>query len=75
MPQKFLTAAFIVVILTMFGAARVSAQNPFIIDGVVPANGSPSGPVQTPDPFGSAKELGPVNGNATKVGEIGRAHV
>ena len=49
---------------------RVFAQNPFVIDGVVPANGTVSGPDETPDPFGNVRELGPVNSNATKVGVI-----
>lgn len=38
--------------------------------GSVPANGTVSGPLQTPDPFGNLKELGPVNGTNTKVGVI-----
>ena len=50
-------------------ASDAAAQNPFIIDGNVPANGT-SGPLQTPDPFASSKELGPVNSSATKVGVI-----
>jgi len=70
MPQRVFRSALIAVILTTAGATHVSAQNPFIIDGVVPANGSPSGPAQTPDPFGNVKELGPVNGTNTKVGVI-----
>jgi prealbumin domain-containing protein len=68
--QKFLSSAVIAMLMIAAGATRASAQNPFIIDGVVPANGSFSGPTQTADPFGNVKELGPLNGNATKVGVI-----
>jgi hypothetical protein len=46
------------------------AQNPYVIDGVVPANGTVTGPNETNDPFGSVRELGPVNSNDTKVGVI-----
>ena len=46
------------------------AQNPYVIDGVVPANGTVTGPAETNDPFGSVRELGPVNSSATKVGVI-----
>lgn len=49
---------------------RAFAQNPYVIDGVVPANGTVSGPDETTDPFGSVRELGPVNSSATKVGVI-----
>ena len=73
--QKFMSIAVITLLVTAAGATRASAQNPYVIDGVVPANGTPAGPVQTPDPFGGAKELGPVNGNETKVGVIHAAVV
>jgi hypothetical protein len=46
------------------------AQNPYVIDGVVPANGTVTGPNETNDPFGNVRELGPVNSNDTKVGFI-----
>lgn len=49
---------------------RAFAQNPFVIDGVVPANGTVSGPDETNDPFGNDRELGPVNSSETKVGVI-----
>ena len=63
--------------LAMLGrfASIAAAQNPFMIDGNVPANGTISGPVQTPDPFGSVRELGPVNSSNTKVGVIHSAVV
>jgi len=66
-----------IVAIAMFGrfASIAAAQNPFMIDGNVPANGTISGPVQTPDPFGSVRELGPVNSSATKVGVIHSAVV
>ena len=48
------------------------AQNPFVIDGVVPANGSTPDPPERTDPFGSVAELGPDNSNTTKVGVINR---
>ena len=56
-------------------ASDASAQNPFMIDGNVPANGTISGPAQTPDPSGSVRELGPVNSSNTKVGVIHSAVV
>jgi hypothetical protein len=60
------------VAIAMLGrfASSAAAQNPFVIDGSVPANGTISGPLQTADPFGSVRELGPVNSSATKVGVI-----
>jgi hypothetical protein len=70
MPHKFLPSAIIAVVLSIVVTPRADAQNPFVIDGVVPANGTPGGPAQTPDPFGNTKELGPVNGTNTKVGVI-----
>ena len=51
-------------------ATSGAAQSPFIIDGVVPANGTPAGPTQPADPYSAVKELGPVNSNETKVGVI-----
>ena len=57
--------------LMMIGgfATRASAQNPFNINGVVPD----AGVVTTQDPQGNVKELGPVNGTATKIGVINTA--
>jgi hypothetical protein len=59
-------------VVAMIGrlASNAAAQNPFMIDGSVPANGTVSGPVLTSDPFGSVRELGAVNGTDTKVGVI-----
>jgi hypothetical protein len=69
MPRKL-----VIVILTIAVLGRTvsnaAAQNPFVIDGNVPANGTFSGPLQTADPFGSVRELGAVNGSNTKVGVI-----
>src|SRR5574341_1390534 len=50
--------------------STASAQNPYQIDGNVPANGTVSGPAETADPFGSVRELGAVNSSDTKVGVI-----
>lgn len=57
--------------LAMIGgfATRAAAQNPFVMDGTVPD----AGVATTEDPQGNAKELGPVNGNATKIGVINTA--
>ena len=62
--------AALAVALALMVTSGASAQNPFIIDGFVPANGTPTGPAQTSDPFGNVRELGPVNGSPTKVGVI-----
>ncbi len=62
--------AFVVALgFVVAGAGSASAQNPFIINGVVPDAGVPT----LPDPEGSAKELGPLNGNPTKIGVINTA--
>lgn len=45
------------------------AGNPFLIDGTVPDAGLPA-EAHYDDPDGSSAELGPVNGNATKLGVI-----
>jgi hypothetical protein len=66
--RTFATSFMVTLILIV--ATTASAQNPYIIDGVVPANGMPTPPTQTPDPFGNVRELGPVNGSATKLGVI-----
>lgn len=49
--------------------ASAAAQNPFTIDGNVPDAGA----IQTLDPHGNVKELGPINGTATKIGVINSA--
>ena len=69
-------SAIAILTIAMIGGRALSAaaQNPFQIDGNVPANGT-SGPLQTPDPYGSVRELGPVNSNSTKVGVIHSAVV
>ena len=57
-------------------APRASAQNPFLIDGVVTdaANSHAIGSaLKTLDPAGNAKELGPINSSSTKVAVIGNA--
>ena len=66
--KGFVTA--VTAALTLALATSASAQSPFVIDGAVPANGTLTGPAQTADPFGSVRELGPVNGSNTKVGVI-----
>ena len=71
MPRRVMFLLYAIT-LSVLSARTASAQNPFVIDGVVPANGSPGGadPVQTNDPFGSVQELGALNSNTTKVGVI-----
>ncbi|HJU41426.1 MAG TPA: hypothetical protein VJ691_01380 [Vicinamibacterales bacterium] len=67
------TLAPCLVALLAFAASspnQAFAQNPYTIDGVVPANGTTTGPAETTDPFGNTRELGPVNSNETKVGVI-----
>jgi hypothetical protein len=55
-------------IVTCTGSA--AAQNPFVADGVlVPDVGVPT----IEDPQGNIKELGPLNGNPTKIGVINTA--
>lgn len=57
-----LVAAFI-----LGGAPAASAASgPFAIDGTIPDSGTQN----LPDTFGSAKELGPLNSNTTKIGVI-----
>ena len=69
--RKMLAPCVVAALLLLASTPQLAfAQNPFVIDGVVPANGTVSGPAETTDPFGSVRELGPVNSNATKVGVI-----
>ena len=56
----------VVLTLTVTAPSPAWAQNPFSIDGTIPDNGV----VAINDPFGSVQELGPVNGNDTKIGVI-----
>lgn len=70
MPRKRLVTAIVTIAVLGLFVSNAAAQNPFVIDGNVPANGTFSGPMQTPDPFGGARELGAVNGTHTKVGVI-----
>ena len=46
-----------------------AADGPYTIDGTVPDGNT----TELPDPFGSVKELGPKNSNATKIGVIHNA--
>jgi len=50
-------------------ASGAAAQNPFSMDGTVPDAGVPT----TQDPQGNVKELGPKNGDPTKIAAINRA--
>lgn len=52
-------------ILASMPVAR-AADGPFNIDGTIPDGGT----TELPDLFGSVKELGPINGNTTKIGVI-----
>jgi hypothetical protein len=52
-------------ILASMPVAR-AADGPFTIDGLIPDAGT----TELPDLFGSVKELGPINGNTTKIGVI-----
>ncbi len=70
MPRKWLVTAILTIAVLARTVSNAAAQNPFVIDGNVPANGTFSGPLQTTDPFGGARELGAVNGSNTKVGVI-----
>jgi len=71
MRNTLVTGTIVALALTGF-ATRASAQNPFLIDGVItPTNNSGVAPqaLFTPDPTGT-KEFGPLNGANTKVGVI-----
>jgi len=46
--------------------SALAADGPYTIDGIVPDGGT----TELPDPFGNVKELGPINGNTTKIGVI-----
>src|SRR5688500_4092056 len=70
LPKTLVPCVVAALVVLAFTPHRAFAQNPYVIDGVVPANGTVSGPEQTNDPFGNVRELGPVNSNATKVGVI-----
>jgi hypothetical protein len=75
MRKTVLKAATIALALTALVAPRASAQNPFLINGVVTdaANSHASGSaLKTTDLAGSTEELGPVNSNY-KVATIGNA--
>jgi len=52
-------------ILVSMPVAR-AADGPFSIDGTIPDAGA----TELSDPFGNVKELGPINGNTTKIGVI-----
>lgn len=67
LPRSLLFSTVIAFVMTIVLMSRAFAQTPFVIDGVVPANGTVAGPMHTPDPSGGDKELGPVNGTQTKV--------
>ena len=51
------------------GPSAQAADGPFTIDGTVPDANT----TELADPFGSVKELGPANGNPTKIGVIHNA--
>jgi hypothetical protein len=59
----FMLAATVSVIT---GPSALAADGPFTIDGVVPDAGA----TELPDPSGNVKELGPKNGNTTKIGVV-----
>lgn len=70
------TSAIAALVLVGVTVPRASAQNPFLIDGIVTdaENSHLSGSaLKTTDPAGNAKELGPINSSATKVAVIGNA--
>ena len=69
MPRKLVIVILAIAVLGRT-ATNAATQDPFVIDGNVPANGTFSGPLQTADPYGSVRELGAVNGSNTKVGVI-----
>jgi hypothetical protein len=67
--KTFFTSVTLAFALIGFSATRASAQNPFLIDGNVTdaSNSHASGnALKSTDPNGNAKELGPVQGSATK---------
>jgi hypothetical protein len=57
-------AAALMVFATM--PAALAEDGPYTIDGDIPDVGT----TELPDPFGNVKELGPINGNTTKIGVI-----
>ena len=63
-----LAACFAAVLTTsvLTAPAAMAADGPYNIDGVVPDGGT----TELLDPFGSVKELGPLNSNTTKIGVI-----
>jgi len=72
MRNTLVTSTILALALTGGFSTRASAQNPFLIDGVITStNNSGVAPqaLFTPDPTG-VKEFGPINGSATKVGVI-----
>ena len=66
-------AAMLALVLLTLWTTPAWAQNPFQIDGDVPNAGPGIVPSEFSDPFGNAQELGPVNGNPTKLGAIHNA--
>ena len=79
----FITAAAIAFGIVSFSAPRASAQavcsghnaGPYCIDGIITDanNSGVAGTAKIVDPAGSSKELGPINGSATKIGVINTA--
>ena len=53
--MRLVVVAFAAISMLGRFASDAAAQNPFVIDGNVPANGTISGPLQTADPFGSVR--------------------
>jgi hypothetical protein len=67
-------AAFFALVLTLAGLGTqtaLAASGPFTIDGIVPDPDT----ANLPDLYGNVKELGPINGNSTKIGVINSAPV
>ena len=76
MCRSILVSSALAVALVAVAAGPASAQNPFAVEGIITdANNSGVAPgaLKTVDPSGSTKELGPLNGNATKIGVINTA--
>ena len=64
---RWLAVASLTIPLAVLSASSAqAADGPYNIDGVVPDGGT----TQLLDPFGSVKELGPLNSSTTKIGVI-----
>lgn len=68
---RLFVALLALVLAGLSSQSAMAASGPFTIDGNVPDAGA----TNLPDPFGNVKELGPAQGNTTKIGVIHSAAV